>query len=202
MHQQDRGGFAQALQHRCRTQAQHCPRPAQALEDGVDPGGQGGGGPVAGCHGHAARTGAGLQVAAQRGDAGEFRVGPLFEQLAHHPALQAGHGAVGRVAAVPVRHRQPAARPQHPQQFIGVALLVGHVGTGLHAPHGVEAAIRQGEIQGIHHLEAAAGQAGGGQRRGAGDLGWTNADPKHVQTVIAGQDAGTAADAAAHVQHP
>ena len=143
-----------------------------------------------------------LEVGLERTDAGEFGMGPLFQQLAHHPALPPGHRPVGGIPAVPVRHREPPPGFQHPQQFIGVALLVGHVGAGFHTPHRIEAALVQFQGEGIHHGKAAMGQVGGGEGLRPGDLGRTDADPQHLQAVVAGQDPGTAADAAAHIQHP
>ena len=138
------------------TQAQDGAWPAYALKDRFDPGGQGGAGPVAGFDCHATSLLTLLEVLLQSADTGEFRVGPLFKQLTHHPALSPIHGAIGRIAPVPVSYSQQAARFEHPQQLIGVALLVGHMGTGLHTPDGINAGVGNFQGQGIHHRKAAA----------------------------------------------
>ena len=96
-----------------------------------------------------------VEVLEESLDAGEFRVGPLVEQLTHHPALGSRHAAVGRVAAVPVGHSKQTTRAHHPQQFIGVTLFVRHVRACLHTPDRIKALIGQLKIQGVHHLEAA-----------------------------------------------
>jgi hypothetical protein len=45
-------------------------------------------------------------------------------------------------------------------------------------------------------------QLGWGQLLGPGDLGGADADPEHLKAIVAGKDAGTAADAAAHIEDP
>ena len=97
-----------------------------------------------------------VEVLAEPLDAGEFRVGPLVEQLTHHPAFGSRHAAVRRVPAVPVGHCKQPSRAHHPQQLIGITLFVGHVGASLHTPDRIKALIGQLKIQGVHHLEAAA----------------------------------------------
>ena len=134
-------------------------------------------------------------------DAGELRMGPLVEQLAHHPAFGGVHRAVHRITAIPVRHSQAAIGPQHPQQLIGKALLVRHVRTGFHAPYPIELLILQLEIEGIHHLKPAA-ESLWRQVCGPLDLGRADADAEHIEAVITGQDPGASTDAAAHIQHP
>ena len=206
VHQQQRGRLAQSLHHGPRAQAQHRPWTPHPLQDRIQPGGQGGPGPVGGFDGLSPVPDARLQVPLQGADAGELRMGPLIQQLAHHPALGTAHGAVGRIAAVPVRHRQGAAGLEHPQHLVGVALLVRHVGAGLHAPDGIEspAGCPVGQLQGerIHDGEAAGRQVRWGEVPCPGDLGRTDADAEDVETVVPGQDPGAATDAAAHVEHP
>ena len=85
-------------------------------------------------------------------------MGPLVEQLTHHPAFGSRHAAIGWVAAVPVGHSKQTPRAQCPQQFIGITLFIRHVWTGLHTPDRIKALIGELKIQGIHHLEMA-GQA-------------------------------------------
>ena len=138
------------------TQAQDGAGPAYPLKDRFDPGGQGGAGPVAGFDADATSLLTLLEVLLQSADTGEFRVGPLFKQLTHHPALSPIHGAICRIAPVPVSYSQQSARFEHPQQLIGVALLVGHMGTGLHTPDGINAGVGNFQGQGIHHRKAAA----------------------------------------------
>ena len=76
------------------------------------------------------------------------------------------------------------------------------MGAGLHAPHPIEAAVRQFQGEGIHHGEAALPcQFGRRKGRSAGHLGCTDADAQHGEAVIPGQDPGTAADAAANIQN-
>ena len=86
---------------------------------------------------------AGLEIAAETGNAGELGVGPLHQELVHHAPLDPVQWLQRRIATVPVGHGQLAPRAQHAQQLIGIALLVGHVGPGLHAPDRIEAGIRQ-----------------------------------------------------------
>ena len=140
--------------------------------------------------------GALLEVLLQAANGGEFRMGPLLQQLAHHPALHPAHGAI---APVPVSHGQQAPRFEHPQELVGIALLVGHVGAGLHTPDSVKTGVRQLQSQGIHYGKAAA-QPRWGQGAGPFDLGRADADPHHLEAVVAGKDSGAAADAAAHIQ--
>ena len=76
------------------------------------------------------------------------------------------------------------------------------MGAGLHAPHPIEAAIRQFQGEGIHHGEAALPrQIWRREGRGAGHLGRADADAKHGEAVIPGQDPGTAADSATHIEN-
>ena len=75
------------------------------------------------------------------------------------------------------------------------------MGPRLHRPHRIKLLIGKLKVEGVHHFKATA-DAGGGEFRGAADLGWADAHPKHVQAVVPGQDPGTAADAATHIQHP
>ena len=137
----------------------------------------------------------------QGADAGKFRVGPLLQQLAHHPALEAPHGAIAGITPIPIGHGQRAAGPQHPQQFIAIALLIGHVGAGLHAPYRIHTGLWQIQVEGVHHRKTAI-QPWRSELLGPLDLGRTDADAQHLETVVAGEDAGAAPDAAAHIQHP
>ena len=76
------------------------------------------------------------------------------------------------------------------------------MGAGLHAPHPIEAVIRQLQSEGIHYGEAAVPcQFGRREGRGAGHLGRADADAEHGEAVIPGKNSGTAADAAAHIQN-
>ena len=68
-------------------------------------------------------------------------MGPLIEELTHVPPLHPTHFSCGGIATVPVRDHQQASRSEDPQQLVGVVLLVGHMGPGLHTPDRVEAPI-------------------------------------------------------------
>ena len=126
-------------------------------------------------------------MSAQRGDACEFGVGPLFQELTHHPALRGCHLTIRRIPAVPVRHSQQTAGTENAKQFIRITLLVGHVGTCLHAPDRIKPPLGEVEIERIHHRKATAAQIGGGQLPGPLDLGGADADAKHIKAVAAGQ---------------
>ena len=76
------------------------------------------------------------------------------------------------------------------------------MGGSLHAPNGVKAALRQVESEGVHHGEATVRRQGGrGEGLSPGNLRGTDADRQHIESVVARQDAGAPADAAAHIQH-
>jgi len=106
-------------------------------------------------------VGTGVEIGAEALNAGKFRVGPLGEQLVHHLPLEPRHCAVRGIAAIPVGHGENAAGAEHAQQFIGVTLFVGHVRTGLDAPHGIKVAVGELQIEGIHHRKAATQTRGG-----------------------------------------
>ena len=143
---------------------------------------------------------AAFQVALQRLDACEFGMGPLLEQLLHHQAFKAVHGAVGRIAAVPIGHGQDTTGGENPEELVRVALLIRHMGAGFHAPDPRKAGLWQLEGHGIHHGKLAA-QACWCEGAGPFNLQGADADTQDVEAVIAGQDAGAAADTATHVQH-
>ena len=56
------------------------------------------------------------------------------------------------------------------------------------------------KVEGVHHLKTT-GDAFGGEFRGAADLGRADAHTEHIKAVIPGQDPGTPADPAAHIQN-
>ena len=74
-------------------------------------------------------------------DAGESRVGPLVQELAHDRALPEAQRRPPIVPLVPVRDHQHPARPQHAKQLAGKNRLVGHVGPCLDGPDHVEAGV-------------------------------------------------------------
>jgi hypothetical protein len=125
------------------------------------------------------------------------------EQLAHHPAVRARSRAP---SAGSRRFRSATASSppglEHPQQFVGIALLVGHVrGTASTAPDRVEAGICQLKGQGVHHRKAAGARPAGVRARARSIWPGLMPDAQHLEAVVAGQDPGAAADPAAHIQH-
>ena len=104
------------------------------------------------------------------------------------------------IALVPIGGDQLPAGFEHAQQFIGKSLLISDVGRALHGPHHIHAGIREIELEGIHHGEAAR-QIGGRELRGPLHLPRADADAEHVKAVAAGQAPAAAANAAAHIEH-
>ena len=74
-------------------------------------------------------------------DGGESGVGPLHPQLLENPVFSLVERAPDVIALVPISGDQLPARLEHPQQFIGKALLVSDVGSALHGPHHIHAGI-------------------------------------------------------------
>ena len=143
--------------------------------------------------------GACFQIAMEALDAGKLRVGPLRQQLVHHPAFRSVHLPIAGITAVPVGHSQAPPWLQHAKQFIGIALLIGHVGTCFDTPHRIEVLVGELEIEGIHHREAAA-EVFRREICGALHLGWADADAQHIKAIVPGKDASTTTDAAARIQ--
>jgi len=127
-------------------------------------------------------------------------LGPMVEQLTHHPALAARQRAV---AWIPRRFQWPRPacfRARARAQLIGVALLVRANGCGPAStlPDRIELTSARSRARAIIHRERQ-GRPAGVELACPGDLGLADTDSQHFKSRNPAEDPGTARRCHTHI---